>query len=47
MTASFGKYSSVMTRASERSSDTGKNWKGGIFSRKLTTDSVTTVLGEE
>jgi hypothetical protein len=32
-----------MERASERISGSGRNWKGGIFSRKLTTDSVTEV----
>jgi hypothetical protein len=32
-----------MVRASERISGSGRNWKGGIFSRKLTTDSVTEV----
>jgi len=32
-----------MARASDRISGCGRNWKGGIFSRKLTTESVTEV----
>jgi hypothetical protein len=32
-----------MERARERISGRGRNWKGGIFSRKLTTVSVTEV----